>query len=130
YGLRVMPAAPSREPSGRRAWSIRRMTGRAKPSWAGLRSLAARTWSGHRLFVIVLTPALLLRVDAELGYQWQAWFNDSFEYVQNTVNLDLDPTRVSAYSVWLKLFQVFHTYAIITILQHLMALAVAVMIYA
>jgi hypothetical protein len=124
--LRVMPAAPSREPSARRAWSVRSV----KPSWSGLRARAARTWSGNRLFIIVLTPAVLLRLDAELGYQWQAWFNDSFEYVQNTVKLDLDPTRVSGYSLWLKLFQVFHTYAIITILQHLMALGIAVMFYA
>ena len=101
-----------------------------RPSWSGLRARAARTWSGHRLFVIVLTPAVLLRLDAELGYRWQAWFNDSFQYVQNTVTLNLDPTRVSGYSLWLKLFQVFHTYAIITILQHLMGLATAVMIYA
>jgi hypothetical protein len=124
--LRVMPAAPPREPSGRRAWSIRPV----KPSWAGLRARASRTWSGHRLFIIVLTPAVLLRLDAELGYRWQAWFNDSFQYVQNTVTLNLDPTRVSGYSLWLKIFQVFHTFAIITILQHLMALAIAVMIYA
>ena len=124
--MRVMPAAPSREPSARRAWSIRS----AKPSWAGARGLAARTWSGHRLFIIVLTPAILLRVDAELGYRWQAWFNDSFEYVANTVHFTLDPTRTSGYSIWLKFLQPFHSYALITILQHLMGLAVAVMIYA
>jgi hypothetical protein len=124
--LRVMPTAPSREPSARGARSIRSV----KPSWADLRARAGRTWSGHRLFIIVLTPAFLLRLDAELGYRWQAWFNDSFQYVQNTVTLNLDPTRISGYSLWLKLFQVFHTYAIITILQHLMALATAVMIYA
>ena len=124
--MRVMPAAPSREPSARRAWSIRS----AKYGWAGARSLAARTWSGHRLFIIVLTPAILLRVDAELGYRWQAWFNDSFEYVANTVHFTLDPTRTSGYSIWLKFLQPFHSYALITILQHLMGLAVAVMIYA
>jgi hypothetical protein len=124
--LRVMPAAPSREPSARPARSIRP----ARPSWASIRSLAARTWSGHRLFIIVLTPALLLRVDAELGYRWQAWFNDSFQYVQNTVHFKLDPTRVSGYSIWLKILEPFHSYAIVTILQHLMGLAVAVMLYA
>ncbi len=124
--MRVMPAAPSREPSARRAWSIRS----AGPRWERIRELAARTWSGHRLFIIVLTPAVLLRVDAELGYRWQNWFNDSFEYVQNTVHLDLDPTRVSGYSIWLKFLQPFHTYALVTILQHLMGLAIAVMIYA
>jgi hypothetical protein len=124
--LRVMPAAPSREPSARRAWPIRS----ARPSWSGARALAARAWSGHRLFIIVLTPAVLLRVDAELGYRWQAWFNDSFEYVQNTVRFQLDPTRASGYSVWLKILQPFHTFAVVTILQHLMGLAVGVMVYA
>ena len=129
YGLRVMPAAPSREPSARRAWSIRPGR-RVRASWAGARSLAARTWSGHRLFIIVAIPAVLLRVDAELGYRWQAWFNDSFEYVQNTVHFKLDPTRASGYSIFLKILQPFHSYALVTILQHLMGLAVAVMIYA
>jgi len=127
--LRVMPAAPSRAPSaqrggpdrsGRRSWTTR----------AGTRQLAARTWSGHRLFIIVLTPAVLLRLDAELGYRWHAWFNDSFQYVQNTVYFQLDPTRVSGYSIWLKILQPLHSYAVVTILQHLMGLAIAVMIYA
>ena len=127
--MRVMPAAPSREPSARGAWSIRSIKS-ARPSWAAARGLAARAWSGHRLFIIVLTPALLLRVDAELGYRWHAWFNDSFQYVQNTVKFQLDPTRVSGYSIWLKLLQPLHTYAVVTILQHLMGLAVAVMVYA
>src|ERR1700732_3513372 len=101
-----MPPAPSREPSTRGAWSNKP----AKYSWAPPRWLAARTWSGHRLFIIVLTPAVLLRVDAELGYRWQAWFNDSFQYVQNTVYFNLDPTRVSGYSIWLKILQPLHTY--------------------
>jgi hypothetical protein len=130
--LRVMPEAQSREPSAQRAWSFwSNRSGR--PSWttrAGARELAARAWSGHRLFIIVLTPAVLLRIDAELGYQWHAWFNDSFEYVQNAVHFQLDPTRVSGYSIWLKILQPLHTYAVVTILQHLMALAIAVMIYA
>ena len=86
--MRVMPAAPSREPSAQRGWSFwPNRSGR--PSWttrAGVRNLAARAWSGHRLFVIVLVPAVLLRVDAELGYRWQAWFNDSFEYISNTIH--------------------------------------------
>jgi hypothetical protein len=78
----------------------------------------------------VLIPAVLLRVDAELGYRWQVWFNDSFDYIQNTVHFSLDPTRPSGYSIWLKILEPFHTYALVTILQHLMGLAVAVMVYA
>jgi hypothetical protein len=124
--LRVMPEATSRAPSARRTWSVRSEASRS----ARLRSLAARIWSGHRLFVIVLIPAVLLRADAELGYRWQAWFNDSFVYVEDTIHFNLDPTRVSGYSVWLKILEPLHSYAIVTILQHLMGLAVAVMMYA
>jgi hypothetical protein len=124
--LRVMPGATSRAPSAQRERSVRS----SAPGPARVRSLAARIWSGHRLFVIVLIPAVLLRADAELGYRWQAWFNDSFEYLANTIHFNLDPTRVSGYAVWLKILQPFHSYALITILQHLMGLAVAVMIYA
>jgi hypothetical protein len=124
--LRVVPETTSRAPSARRTWSVRSNA----PGPAGIRSLASRVWSGHRLFVIVLIPAVLLRADAELGYRWQAWFNDSFEYLANTVHFNLDPTRVSGYSVFLKILEPFHSYALITILQHLMGLAVAVMIYA
>ncbi|HXL19160.1 MAG TPA: hypothetical protein VN961_16720, partial [Streptosporangiaceae bacterium] len=124
--MRVMPAAPPRELSARRAGSIRSRW----PSATGVRSLAARAWAGHRLFIIVGIPAVLLRADAELGYRWQAWFNDSFQYVSNTVHFTLDPTRVSGYSVWLKILQPFHSYALITILQHLMGLAIGIMVYA
>ena len=124
--MRVVPEATSRAPSAQRGGSVRpgRLSARS------LRSLAARTWSGHRLFILVLTPAVLLRADAELGYQWQAWFNDSFEYLANTVHFGLDPTRMSGYVIGLKFLQPFHSYALITILQHLMGLSVAVMIYA
>src|SRR5262249_57590157 len=92
-----MPAAPSREPSAQRAWPIW-PTRPGRPSWttrAGARELAARAWSGHRLFIIVLTPAVLLRIDAELGYQWHAWFNYSFEYVQNSVHFHPSPPPLS-----------------------------------
>jgi hypothetical protein len=95
-----------------------------------IRSLLLRIWNGHRLFVIVLIPAVLLRVDAELGYRWQVWFNDSFDYIQHTVQFQLDPTRPSGYSIWLKILEPFHTYALVTILQHLMGIAIAVMVYA
>ena len=124
--MRVMPEATSRAPSARRGWSVRSVA----PRPARLRSLAGRIWSEHRLFVLVFIPALLLRADTELGYRWQAWFNDSFVYVEDTIHFNLDPTRVSGYSVWLKILEPFHSYALVTILQHLMGLAVAVMLYA
>jgi len=50
--------------------------------------------------------------------------------VQNTVHFTLDPTRASGYSIFLKILEPLHSFAVVTILQHLMGLAVAVMIYA
>ena len=124
--MRVMPGATSRAPSARPDGSVQP----AAPGLARARSLAARVWSDHRLFILVLAPAVLLRVDAELGYRWQSWFNDSFEYLANTISFSLDPTRVSGYSVWLRILEPFHSYALITILQHLEGLSVGVMVYA
>ena len=124
--MRVVPEAASRAPSAPPGEADRPADSRLQRA----RALAVRTWSGHRLFILVLIPAVLLRADAELGYRWQAWFNDSFEYLANTIHFNLDPTRVSGYSVLLKILEPFHSYALITILQHLMGLAVGVMVYA
>lgn len=101
---------------------------RAMP--AGIRRSAGGLLAGHRLFVVALIPALLLRVDAELGYRWQSWFNDSFNYVTTAATMRLDPTRVDGYSVYLWLLSPFHSYALVTISQHIMGLLIAVMIYA
>ena len=84
----------------------------------------------HRLFAAVLVVAALLRLDAELGYRWQSWFNDSWDYVDTAVTLSLDPTRTSGYSLYLALLRPFHSFALVTISQHLMGLATGVMIYA
>jgi hypothetical protein len=87
-------------------------------------------WREHRLFILVVLPAIALRVDAELGYRWQVWFNDSFQYVSDAVTRTPDPTRPSGYGVFLTILEPLHSYAIVTILQHLLGIAVAVMIYA
>ena len=97
---------------------------------AGTRRATARLLAENKLFAAALVPALLLRLDAELGYRWQSWFNDSFSYVASAVSLTLDPTRPSGYSVYLRLLEPFHSYALVTISQHLMGIAIAVMMYA
>src|SRR6201996_1479610 len=90
----------------------------------------ARLIAGNRLFTLVLVPAFLLRVDAELGYRWQSWFNDSFSYLQSAVTLTPSATRPSGYPVYLWLLSPAHSYLLVTVSQHLMGLGVAVMIYA
>jgi hypothetical protein len=99
----------------------------------GLRAVPAvirRTLAGNKLFALALVPAVLLRVDAELGYRWQSWFNDSFSYVSAAVTLTPDTSRPSGYPVYLWLLSPFHSYFLVTASQHLMGLLVAVMIYA
>jgi hypothetical protein len=94
------------------------------------RRAATRLLAENKLFAVALVPAVLLRVDAELGYRWQSWFNDSFSYVSSADTMTLDPTRPSGYSVYLWVLEPLHSYALVTISQHLMGLAVGVMIYA
>ncbi|MGC1567124.1 MAG: hypothetical protein WA794_14025, partial [Trebonia sp.] len=89
-----------------------------------------RALAGNKLFVILMIPAALLRIDAELGYRWQSWFNDSWNYVDTAVTLNLDPTRPSGYSFYLWVFKPFHSFALVTVSQHIMGLLVAVMMYA
>jgi hypothetical protein len=99
----------------------------------GLRTVPAvirRSLAGNKLFALALIPAVLLRVDAELGYRWQSWFNDSFSYVSAAVTLTPNTSRPSGYPVYLWLLSPFHSYFLVTASQHLMGLLVAVMIYA
>jgi hypothetical protein len=99
----------------------------------GLRAVPAvirRCLADNKLFALVLVPAVLLRVDAELGYRWQSWFNDSFSYVTSAVTLTPETSRPSGYPVYLWLLSPLHSYFLVTASQHLMGLLVAVMIYA
>ena len=89
-----------------------------------------RAVASNKLFAIALGLAVLLRLDAELGYRWQSWFNDSWKYVDTAITLNLDPTRPSGYGLYLWLLKPFHSFALVTVSQHLMGLLVAVMIYA
>jgi hypothetical protein len=89
-----------------------------------------RLIAGNHLFAACLVPALLLRADAELGYRWQSWFNDSFSYVSAAVTLTPGTTRPSGYPLYLWLLSPAHSYLLVTASQHLMGLGVAVMIYA
>ena len=98
-----------------------------------MRAVPAAIWrclADNKLFALALIPAVLLRVDAELGYRWQSWFNDSFSYVSSAVSLTPETSRPSGYPVYLWLLSPFHSYFLVTASQHLMGLLVAVMIYA
>jgi hypothetical protein len=89
-----------------------------------------RVTAENKLFTAALVAALLLRVDAELGYRWWVYFNDSFSYLSTAVTGVTDPARISGYALFLRILLPLHSLGLVTVLQHLMGLAVGVMCYA
>ena len=104
--------------------------GEVAQSPASRRSIVALL-GRHWLFVAVLGPAIILRAITMLGFRWVLWFNDSYQYLVFAVGaLKPDPTRPSGYSIYLRVLASLHSFAVVTVSQHLMGLAIGVMIYA
>jgi hypothetical protein len=87
-------------------------------------------WRGHRLFTILVLLALIPRVLAGLGFRPALLTADSFLYMQGAVTGRLGVIRPSAYSFFLAVLRVFpHPLLVATTLQHLMGLAIAIIVY-
>jgi hypothetical protein len=87
----------------------------------------ARNW----LFTIALAAGLVLRVFTMLGFPPAIWFGgDSTSYVTSGMTLYPSHSRVSGYGVMTEFLRVFHSFAVVTGVQHLMGLVSAVLIYA
>ncbi|MBO2447039.1 hypothetical protein J4573_08055 [Actinomadura barringtoniae] len=84
----------------------------------------------HRPFAIVLAVGAVVRVVAMLGYTPALWFNDSYDYVRIGLDPFAHPIRPVGYGIWLWVLKPFHSFALVAGLQHLMGLAIGVMIYA
>ncbi|WP_344823467.1 hypothetical protein [Actinocorallia longicatena] len=65
-----------------------------------------------------------------VGFRWQLWFNDSWSYVESAVRHQPHVARPNGYAFLLQAFRPFHAYWPVILLQHLLALAAAVIIYA
>ena len=94
----------------------------AREAW----SLARR----HPAFSVIIATATLLRVVVMLGYQPVMYFNDSFDYLHVATEPYPHPLRPDGYAFFLLLLKPFHSFALVAALQHLMGLAMGVMIYA
>ncbi|MFD0890366.1 hypothetical protein ACFQ08_37980, partial [Streptosporangium algeriense] len=84
----------------------------------------------HRLLLAVLLAAVALRVLTVMGYPPVVWFEDSFDYVGVAERPQPYEVRPSGYPLLLWLLRPLHSFAAVTILQHLMGLATGVTIYA
>ncbi|MBG6087072.1 phospholipid carrier-dependent glycosyltransferase [Actinomadura viridis] len=98
-----------------------------------LRDGAARLWAPvrhHPVFAVILAIAALLRGIAMIGYQPAMYFNDSFDYLHVAMKPYPHPLRPDGYSFLLLILKPFHSFALVIGLQHLMGLAMGVMVYA
>jgi hypothetical protein len=84
----------------------------------------------HRPFAAVLALGAVLRIIAVLGYRPAMWFNDSFDYLHAAMYPYPHPLRPDGYSFFLLILKPFHSFALIVSLQHLMGVAMGLMIYA
>jgi hypothetical protein len=80
---------------------------------------------------VALSLGLAARVAVMLGFPPAIWFGgDSASYLSTALRLAPATSRLSGYGVMLLILRPFHSFAVVTAVQHLMGLAIAVMIYA
>jgi hypothetical protein len=92
-----------------------------------LRALAVE----NKLFTWALAVGAFLRLLAVLGYPGALWFaGDSYVYLGAALRPQPNLSKTTGYSFFLRALLPFHSLTLVTVVQHLMGLAVAVMIYA
>ena len=86
-------------------------------------------WRSHWGFVCVLVAAVVLRVVAMVAFP-PLWFTDSFDYVRIGLHPFPHPLRPDGYGFYLWSLSPFRSFALVVAVQHLMGLAMGVMVYA
>jgi hypothetical protein len=85
----------------------------------------------NKLFTWALGLGALIRLFAVLGYPGALWFaGDSYVYLGTALRPQPNLSKTTGYSLFLRLLLPFHSLTLVVILQHLMGLGDAVMIYA
>jgi hypothetical protein len=82
------------------------------------------------LFAVALLIGALLRLCAQLGFPPIMWFNDGLEYLGVALRFQAYQVRPDGYSLLLRVLFPFHSFVLVAAVQHLMGLAVAVLLYA
>jgi hypothetical protein len=91
---------------------------------------ARRLAGEHKLFTGALAVGAVLRLFTMIGYPGALWFaGDSYVYVGAALRPQPNLSKSTGYSFFLRLLLPFHSFTLVTGLQHLMGLLIAVMIY-
>jgi hypothetical protein len=83
----------------------------------------------HWFFVVILAAGATLRALAWAAYRPALFYSDSANYLANTYRVPNTAWHPLGYPVFLDVFLFGHHIAVVTAVQHLMALADAVVIY-
>lgn len=83
----------------------------------------------HRWFLGVLGAGTVLRAITMLGYRPALWFPDSYTYVVTALRPRPDLVRPAGYSMFLRLLEPFHSFALVAAVQHLLGLGIGVLVY-
>jgi len=94
--------------------------------WVRLGGVARRHW----LFGLALAGGIAVRVLVMLAFRPIMWFGgDSASYLATGLRLVPDPSRVGGYGFFLWLLRPLHSLAVVAAVQHVMGLAIGVLIY-
>ncbi|WP_157518926.1 hypothetical protein [Herbidospora mongoliensis] len=100
------------------------------PTATAVRGPVSRAWvRANPWFAGVFLLGASLRVLAVIGYQPALWFPDTYTYVVTAIRPRPDLVRPAGYSFFLRLLEPFHSFGLVVIVQHLLGLATAVLIY-
>jgi hypothetical protein len=98
----------------------------APSRYARLRALIL----ANKLFAVALAAGAVLRLLTVLGYPGALWFaGDSYVYLGAALRLQPNLSKSTGYSLFLKVLEPFHSLTLVTVVQHLMGLAIAVLLY-
>jgi hypothetical protein len=83
----------------------------------------------HGWFLAAFALGSALRIVTMAGFRPALWFPDSYTYVVTAMRPRPDLVRPAGYSMFLRLLEPFHSFAVVTLVQHLFGLLAGVLIY-
>lgn len=91
---------------------------------------ARRLLADHRLFTALLLAGALLRAVTLIAYRPALLYQDSLYYLNNAAHLVPMDRKPAGYPLFLQLLPIGHSLMWVPLVQHLLALGIAVLLYA